>query len=172
MTRVMGVPRLHRALIQQAVLQPGDRVIEIGCGTGNLSALAARTADLIAIDPDPKALTRARLKVTRARFELAYAQDLPYPDESFDAGLSALMLHHLAPEARFEALTEMFRVLKPGGVFHVVDITGHGVLAHSAQAHLSEDLVGPLRDAGFDAHEVANERHRFLGQASFIKAMK
>jgi len=172
MTRLMGVRRLHRTLIRQAALQPDARVLEIGCGTGNLSALAAKTADLIATDPDPKALTRARRKVPKARFEQAYAQDLPYADETFDAALSALMLHHLTPEARAEAFTEVFRVLKPGGAFHVVDITGHGALARSAQAHFSDDLVGPMRDAGLDAHEVSNARHRLLGQISYIEARK
>ncbi len=172
MTRLMGVRRLHRTLIRQADLQPGTRVLEIGCGTGNLSALAARTADLTATDPDPKALRRARRKVPKAHFEQAYAQDLPYSDETFDAALSALMLHHLTPDARTEAFTEVFRVLKPGGAFHVVDITGHGALAHSARAHFSDDLVGPMRDAGFDAHEVTNARHRLLGQISYIKATR
>jgi ubiquinone/menaquinone biosynthesis C-methylase UbiE len=172
MTRLMGVPRLHRALIRQADLRPGQHVLEIGCGTGNLSALAAPHVDLIATDPDAKALTRARRKVKGARFEQAYVQALPYPDATFEVALSALMLHHLTPEAKVEGAAELFRVLTRGGVFHVVDITGHGVLAHGASPHFGDDLLMLLADAGFEPREVAAERHRLLGQVSFIEARK
>lgn len=172
MTRLMGVPRLHRALIRQADLRSGQRVLEIGCGTGNLSALAAPHVDLIATDPDPKALARARRKVKGARFEQAYAQELPYPDEAFDMALSALMLHHLTHQTKIEGFAELFRVLKPNGAVHVVDIISHGTRAHGSKPHFGDDLVTLLADAGFEAREVASERQRLLGQVAFIEARK
>ena len=106
-TRLFGIEAVHRQLIEQAGISPGDRVLEIGCGTGNLSILAKRlqpAAEVIGIDPDPKALSRARRKAKRAgqavAFDRGFSEELPYPDGSFDKVLSAFMFHHLPPDTK------------------------------------------------------------------------
>src|SRR4051812_13799571 len=61
-TRLIGVQAAHRKLVDQAELVSADRVLEIGCGTGNLALLVKRTQphlDVVGLDPDPKALARA-----------------------------------------------------------------------------------------------------------------
>ena len=81
--------------------QYGGPVLEIGCGTGNLTILAKKThplIDVIGSDPDPLALKRARRKARRLgaiRFERGYAQRLPYADGEFDRVLSSMMLVNL-----------------------------------------------------------------------------
>ena len=108
----------------------GARVLEIGCGTGNLSVRVKRAhpgVELAGSDPDPLALARAQRKardLTGIRFERGYAQQLPYPDASFDRVLSALMLHHLDHDTKAAAAAEVFRVLRPGGSLHLADFTG------------------------------------------------
>src|SRR5215218_9704153 len=106
-SRLLGASSLHRQLIEQAGIEPGHRVLDVGCGTGNLALLAKRLqprADVVGLDPDPRALDRARRKAERqhiaVRFDHGFAQELPYPDESFDRVLSSLMLHHLEGDAR------------------------------------------------------------------------
>src|SRR5262249_12966053 len=67
-TAVLGAAKLHRTLIDQAELTAGQRVLEIGCGTGNLTVRAKRAhpdVELVGFDPDPLALARAQRKARR-----------------------------------------------------------------------------------------------------------
>jgi ubiquinone/menaquinone biosynthesis C-methylase UbiE len=167
----------HRRLINQAGIGPGQRILEIGCGTGNLAILVKRlnpAPQVVGIDPDPKALARARRKAQRreaaVQFDQGFAEQLPYPDASFDRIFSAFMLHHVRPDAKPLSLREAFRVLKPGGSLHLADfdegehLSGgfHGFLAsifHSRHGASSRHTVlGLMQHAGFvDSREVADQ---------------
>lgn len=134
---VFGLRPIHREMITLAGLRDGHRVLDLGCGTGNLLRSAGRrypNVDLVGLDPDPKALARARRKARRAglavRLDRGFAQELPYPDASFDRVFSSLMLHHLDSAAKDELLAEVHRVLRPDGLLvladAVLDEHGHG----------------------------------------------
>jgi ubiquinone/menaquinone biosynthesis C-methylase UbiE len=131
--RLFRIGRLHAGMVRLASPEPGQRVLDVGCGTGNLLlALGARRPDLdlTGIDPDPLALSRATRKAGRAgtavRWDRGYADALPYPDGSVDRVFSSLMLHHLDPPAKDAMLAEVRRVLRPGGVLVLADLDGHG----------------------------------------------
>jgi len=131
-TWLLGVGRIHRRLVELAAIEPGHRVLEIGCGPGGLVLRAQRMhphAEVVGLDPDPLALAKARRKAARAglpvRFDQGKAGDLPYPDESFDRVLSSFMFHHLDDDEKRRALAEARRVLRPGGQLHLVDVAGH-----------------------------------------------
>lgn len=185
-TRLLGVEAVHRQLIEQAGIRPGDRVLEIGCGTGNLSILAKRlqpTAEIIGMDPDPKALIRARRKAECAgaamHFDQGFSEGLPYPDGSFDKVLSALMFHHLQPDAKKLALLETRRVLRSAGSLHLVDFSAgngrpHGFLArlvHHRHGSQSDDtVIALMREAGFhEPRELAHQAH-ILGRITYYGA--
>jgi ubiquinone/menaquinone biosynthesis C-methylase UbiE len=185
-TALLGAGSLHRTLIGQADLAAGQRVLEIGCGTGNLSLRLKRRhpgVELVGSDPDPKALALARRKARRLdgiRFEHAYAQRLPYPDGSFDRVLSALMLHHLDPDTKTATAAEVARVLRPGGRLHLVDFTGE---AHGAHGFLSRRVMQPERmagdgvlqlfgAAGLDCVRVSVRHHRVLGEVGYYRATR
>jgi ubiquinone/menaquinone biosynthesis C-methylase UbiE len=198
LTALLGVSELHRTLIEQAGLADGQRVLEIGCGTGNLTLRAKRAhpgVDLVGSDPDPRALANAERKargLDGIRFERGYAQRLPYPDAGFDRVLSALMLHHLDDASKAEATAEVRRVLRPGGSLHLVDFSGHahglhGYLAgrmmrsgHFSEApedahgvgHSGDGTLRLLDAAGFDCAVVASRRHRLLGQVTYYAATR
>jgi SAM-dependent methyltransferase len=130
-TRLLGVRALHQALLEAADLRPGHRVLEIGCGTGNLALLAKAhhpEATVVGLDPDLEALARAQRKALRrglaVQFDRGTAGELPYADGSVDRVLSSLMLHHLPAGEKPRALAEVRRVLAPGGELHLVDISG------------------------------------------------
>ena len=129
--RLLGMGSVHRQLVDQARIQPDQRILEIGCGTGNLAILTKRLhpgTEVVGIDPDPKALARAQRKAGREALSMllhrGFAEELPYPDASFDRVLSALMFHHLGPEEKEKTLDEARRVLKPGGSLHLLDFGG------------------------------------------------
>src|SRR5262245_7167072 len=102
MVKLIGGDSARRVLIDQADLQPDHRVLEVGCGTGTLLMLIKRTqpgVQATGLDPDMKALARAKRKADRAsvsiQLDRGFSDALPYPDASFDRVFSCFMLHHL-----------------------------------------------------------------------------
>ncbi|OMC43505.1 class I SAM-dependent methyltransferase [Mycobacterium sp. IS-1264] len=185
-SRLLGMKRVHESLIAQAELADCRRVLEIGCGTGNLIIRAKRGyphLDAVGCDPDPRALDRARRKTDGVRFERGYAERLPYGDGEFDRVLSSMMLHHVSDDAKTAAAEEIFRVLRPGGRLHLVDIGGDtaadaGVLARlirrspHAAGNLGDAIPRLLRGAGFDCTEVATHRQRVVGRLTYYRATR
>src|SRR5687768_12852267 len=147
LSRLLGAQRFHRRLLDQAGVRPGQRVLEIGCGTGNLLLAAKQTqpaAIVVGLDPDLTALARASRKARRrglaVQLDRGYADQLPYADESVDVVLSSFMLHHVPADQRGPAIREVRRVLRPGGALHLVDIDGaaapaDGWIARRAHQH-------------------------------------
>ena len=104
-------------------LRPGDRVLDVGCGPGRLASVfadrVAPTGAVDGIDASVEMIKRARSQARKRRvavtFQVAFAQDLPFPDVTFDAVGCTLALHHVAQDHQRTAVEEMYRVLKPGG---------------------------------------------------------
>jgi SAM-dependent methyltransferase len=118
-----------RRLLEQAAIEPGHRVLDLGCGTGTLAAMAKRRvpgAELVGLDGDPEVLARARAKTAgeglEVRFDEGLSTELPYEDSSFDRVLSTLFFHHLTGEGKRRTARELVRVLRPGGELHVADL--------------------------------------------------
>lgn len=182
LTKALGAGKIHGKLIDQARPQPGQRVLEIGCGTGNLTVRLARAhpdVEVIGTDPDPLALARAEQKGSAARFERAYAQDLPYPDASFDRVLSSLMLHHLDEDAKAAMLAEVARVLRPGGTLHLADFTGemhgvHGLLARRMrkEGHVTDGIPELLSAAGLTSAQVLTDQSAVMGGVAYYRATR
>ena len=137
-------------------------------------------------DPDPLALSRAQRTVrglSGIRFERAYAQDLPFADGEFDRMLSSMMLHHLDDDVKAAAAAEAYRVLRPGGILHILDIGG-SMTAHDGFAarrmlrnphiagSLGDALPRLLRSIGFECTEVGTRRNRMIGQLTFYRATR
>lgn len=116
-------------IIDLADLQTGERVLDVGCGTGGLAIAAARrvgaTGTVHAVDASPEMVARARHRAARAGVpviaEVAPVEALRFPDEAFDVVLSSLMLHHLPEDLRGLAFAEIRRVLRPDGRLLAVD---------------------------------------------------
>lgn len=188
-SRLLGMNRVYETLIAQAELADGQRVLEIGCGTGNLTTRVKRSYPAVAVtgcDPDPRALDRARRKghgLNGIWFEHGYAERLPYADGEFDRVLSSMMLHHIADDAKTAAAAEVFRVLRPGGTLHLVDIGGdmatqHGLAARLirrnqyAAGNLGDAIPCLLSGAGFDCSEVATHPQRMVGRLTYYRATR
>jgi ubiquinone/menaquinone biosynthesis C-methylase UbiE len=186
--KLLGGDRARRVLVDQAALRPGHRVLDVGCGTGALVMEIKRLypeVDVVGLDPDPKALARARRKAKRAavsiRFDQGFADELPYPDASFDRVFSSFMFHHLEPDEREKTLQEIRRTLRPGGFLHLLDFGGpkagsDGFLArwlHSSHRLRDNDegrILTLMEQGGFrDAREVGRGA-MFFAQITYYKA--
>ncbi|MEU1198258.1 methyltransferase domain-containing protein [Streptomyces sp. NPDC005813] len=177
---VCFVGRRRRAFARLAALsgaRPGDRVLDVGCGTGHLTRhMAARVGPegaVTGVDPSPPVLAYARRKRVRGRaapctYREGVAERLDFPDASFDTVVTSLMLHHLPADPRLVALREMCRVLRPGGRLLVVEFRPprsrvgrhlvHGA-SSPAMAHNRVDLLdGLVADAGFDVRGSGDVR--------------
>lgn len=99
-------------------LRAGERVLDVACGSGTAALVAARRyCEVTGIDYVPGLLERARLRSHAESFEADFieadAQDLPFPDDSFDAVVSVYGVQFAAEQHR--AASEMLRVARPGG---------------------------------------------------------
>jgi ubiquinone/menaquinone biosynthesis C-methylase UbiE len=136
-TRLLGLDGARRELLRQADLRPGQRVLDIGCGTGGLIVLAKRLSpevEAIGLDPDPKALARAERKAQRAgvhvTFERGFSDALDFGEASFDRVFSSFMFHHLERHEKARTLLAVRRVLKPDGSLHLLDFDGPDTAGH------------------------------------------
>lgn len=125
--------RWRSAAIRQLDLQPGDTVVDIGCGTASLALLMKRTqpaARVIGVDPDPQILGIAREKVRRAGLgtdAIEFVQgmgdratELVGPG-SADKTVSSLVLHQCPVPMKKAIIANMFAVLRPGGELVIAD---------------------------------------------------
>jgi ubiquinone/menaquinone biosynthesis C-methylase UbiE len=187
---VMREETFKRHLLQQAQIQPGMRLLDLGCGTGTLTILIKQTqmeADVVGLDGDAAVLEIARSKANMAGMKITLDQgmafQLPYPDNSFDRVLSSLMIHHLTTDNKQRAMYEIYRVLRPGGELHIVDFGKprrfYARLISLIMRRLEEAadniqglLPGMIRSAGFKQVEETVQYTTIVGGLSLFKAKK
>ena len=120
---------LRQVTLDLVQLEPGDRVLEIGCGTGTLTLGAkvrvGASGEATGMDIAPEMVEAASRKAARkgvdASFQVGSIAKIPYPDSYFDAVMCSFMIFHMPDDVRRKGLAEVYRVLKSGGHLSILD---------------------------------------------------
>lgn len=120
---VGGEERFHQLPLENLAISPGQKVLDLCCGGGQATVHLAQTgATVVGLDASPKALGRAKINVPQATYVQGLAEDLPFGNGEFDLVHTSVALHEMTPAQLQSIISGVHRVLKPGGIFALVDL--------------------------------------------------
>lgn len=119
---VGGENRFRELALTGLTLNPQTQVLDLCCGSGQAtSVLVKYSQNVTGLDASPLSLKRAQNNVPQAQYVEGFAENMPFADHSFDVVHTSAALHEMNPEQLQQILNEVYRVLKPGGIFTLVD---------------------------------------------------
>jgi ubiquinone/menaquinone biosynthesis C-methylase UbiE len=163
---VGGSDRFRTLALQDLNLDSTSHALDLCCGGGQVTRhLAELTPHVVGLDASPRAIQRAKRHVPQATFVEGWAERMPFADNTFDLVHTSAALHEMEPNQLRQILKEVYRVLKPGGTFALVDfhppqnplfVPAVGLFlllfeTETAWQLLRTDLPELLQDFGFES---------------------
>ena len=160
---VGGETRFRELALQDLTINPVV-VLDLCCGSGQATQVLVKYyQDVTGLDASPLSLLRARQNVPQAHYVEAFAEEMPFSDNHFDLVHTSVALHEMKPGQLRQILKEVYRVLRPDGVFALVDFhapknwlfwPGFSLFlvlfeTETAWQLLKTDLPGLLEEVGF-----------------------
>jgi FkbM family methyltransferase len=163
-------------ILRSLDIEPGDIVVDVGCGTGTLAIMAkeqAPQAEVIGADPDPDALARAQKKAARKGVAVGFHRGFGNETAKLVGAaratkvVSSLAFHHMAREMQAETLASMHAALAAGGVLRIADFVG-GHFGGPGDGMLVQDLTA----AGFENVRTIGQFRLMFGKVTLVGGEK
>ena len=185
--------KIKRHLIEIASINADSTVLDFGCGTGTLTIMAKEIfpgAKVTGIDIDEeilnKAIYKARKKETDVLLLNYNGTKLPFQNSSFNRVISCLVFHHLDTGTKQNSLTEIFRILNPGGQLHIADFGRSESWVQRTLFNIIRGLDGfkptdanakgllpeLIADSGFKNVDIQRRFKTMFGEVQIISAEK
>lgn len=173
---VGGEGRFRQLALQGLSINSQTKILDLCCGSGQATqVLVQYSQNVVGLDASPLSLRRAKNNVPEAEYVEAFAEDMPFADDTFDVVHTSVAMHEMKPEQLRQILQQVYRVLKPGGIFTLVDFhvptnplfwPGISIFmwlfeTETAWQLINTDLPSLLRSFGF--HEL---QHRLYAGGS------
>lgn len=151
--------KLRQMTIKLSRMMPGDKVLEIGCGTGTLTMAAkaqvGSSGEVAGIDIAPEMVRQARNKATRKGIDVSIQEgsiaSIPFPDDRFDVVICSFMIFHMPEDVRRKGFTEIYRVMKSGGHLFILDTAS------------LDELAPVLKENAFKEIEMGMTKFIYMG---------
>ncbi|NMG09355.1 class I SAM-dependent methyltransferase [Brasilonema sp. UFV-L1] len=165
---VGGEEHFRQLALQGLTIHSDTKILDLCCGSGQATQFLVKLSqNVTGLDASPLSLKRARQNVPQAEYVEAFAEDMPFADNHFDIVHTSVALHEMEQKQLQQIVKQVYRVLKPGGVFTLVDFHNPtnflfvpGLLVflllfetHTAWQLLKTDLAGLLTEIGFEVSE-------------------
>lgn len=119
---VGGETRFRNLPIKNLDIHPNFQILDLCCGSGQTTKVLVKLSNHVTgLDASPMSLQRAKKNVPEAEYVEAFAEKMPFLDNSFDLVHSSAAMHEMAPQQLQQICQEVYRILKPGGIFTLVD---------------------------------------------------
>jgi ubiquinone/menaquinone biosynthesis C-methylase UbiE len=162
---------LRERTIKKSGIKEGDTVLEVGSGTGTLSLAAKRKAgksgNVYGIDIIPGMIELSKQKAKNVdediTFTLGNIVEIPHEDNKFDVVMCSFMIFHVSEQTRRKGISEIYRVLKPGGRLFIVDL---GLPKGSFQRTIAKLMLGFMINHELDELEPLFTQSRIINVES------
>jgi len=161
---VGGEGRFRQLALQGLSINSQTKILDLCCGSGQATqVLWQYSQNVTGLDASPLSLQRAKNNVPEAEYVQAFAEEMPFGDDTFDLVHTSVAMHEMTPQQLRQILQQVYRVLKPGGIFTLIDFHAPTNLlfwpgisifmwlfeTETAWELINTDLLGLLREFGF-----------------------